>query len=287
MTTKRLDPPWPVLYIGPARRMDPKLARLHTIFGDMGSTLVTFSGGIDSSLVLRVARDVLGTRAVALTAVSPSLPESERAAAEGLAREIGAEHLLVQSDEIHDPRYAANPSNRCFYCKTELYRIAEGIRAHRGLSTIVNGTNVDDLGDFRPGLDAAREAAVRSPLVEAEIGKEDVRRLARIIGLPNWDKPAAACLSSRIPYGTEVTVERLTKVGRLEEALRGLGFRQVRVRFHGDVARIELDKAEMARALEPGTRDAIVAAGRAAGFAYVALDLEGYRQGSHNEVLKS
>lgn len=267
--------------------MDPKLAHLRSLFDEMGSALVTFSGGVDSSFVLKVARDVLGNRAIALTAVSPSLPPSERAEAETVAKAIRAEHLLVESDEIHDPRYAANPTNRCYYCKTELYRIADEVRRERGLSWIVNGTNVDDLGDYRPGLDAAKESGIRSPLVEAEISKSDVRRLGKLIGLPNWDKPAAACLSSRLPYGTEVTVERLTKVGRLEEALRGLGFKQVRVRYHGEVARIEIAKDEMDRALEPAMRRAIVEAGKAAGFTYVTIDLEGYRQGSHNEVLKT
>jgi pyridinium-3,5-biscarboxylic acid mononucleotide sulfurtransferase len=267
------------------RPMDPKLSRLQGLFREMGSTLVTFSGGVDSSFVLKVAHDVLGDRAIALTAVSPSLPSIERVLAEGLAREMRVEHLLVESDEIHDPRYAANPTNRCYYCKTELYRIAEDVRRTRGLSWIANGTNLDDLGDHRPGLDAAREGGIRSPLVEAEIDKKDVRRIGREIGLANWDKPAAACLSSRLPYGTEVTVERLTKVGRLEESLRALGLRQIRVRYHGEVARIEVDRVEMERAFQ--IRDAIVAAGKAAGFAYVTLDLEGYRQGSHNEVLKS
>jgi uncharacterized protein len=267
--------------------MDPKLARLRGIFGEMGSTLVTFSGGVDSTFVLQVAHEVLGPRAVALTAVSPSLPARERIDAEALAKAIDAEHLLVESDEIHDPRYAANPSNRCYYCKSELYSIAEGIRRERGLAFIVNGTNTDDLGDLRPGLEAAKESGVRSPLVEVGISKADVRRIGREIGLPNWDKPAAACLSSRLPYGTEVTVERLTKVGRLEESLRGLGFRQVRVRYHGDVARIEIAREELDRALLPEMRRAIVLAGKAAGFTYVTLDLEGYRQGSHNEVLGS
>jgi uncharacterized protein len=250
----------------------------------MGSVLVCFSGGVDSAFVLAVAREVLGSRALGLTTISPSLPESERQGAEALAKALGAEHLTVASGEVDDPRYAANPVNRCYYCKSELYRIARREALERGLAAVVNGTNVDDLGDHRPGLDAAREAEVRSPLVECGFTKADVRRCARSLALPVWDKPAAACLSSRIPYGTHVTPARLTMIDRAESALRALGLRQVRVRYHGDLARVEVGGEELDRAF--GLRRELARACRDAGFAYATLDLEGYRMGSHNEVVR-
>lgn len=263
--------------------MDPALQHLSAWFREVGSVLVAFSGGTDSAFVLRVAHDVLGPRAVALTAVSPALAPAEKDEAIRVAREIGAELVLVDSHELEDPGYAANPTNRCYHCKSELYRLTEPERLRRGLAVTANGTNVDDLGDIRPGLEAAREAGVRSPLVEAGLGKADVRRLARQLGLSIWDKPAAACLASRIPHGTAVTAERLGQIGRFEAALKALGLRQVRVRYHGDAARIETAPEELPRALE--LRLAIVAAGKAAGFPFVALDLEGYRMGSFNELL--
>jgi pyridinium-3,5-biscarboxylic acid mononucleotide sulfurtransferase len=247
--------------------------------------LVAYSGGADSAFVLRVAHDVLGARAVGLTALSPAVPDRERRGAIDLARQIGARHLVVDSHEIDNPNYAANPTNRCYYCKDELYGIALEQARSLGLAVVVNGTNLDDLGDFRPGLDAARAAGVRSPLVEAQLTKADVREMSRLVGLATWDKPAAACLSSRIPYGTEVTVERLRRIDRFEDALLALGFRQVRVRYHGDVARIELGADEIPLALDATVRERIVAAGKADGFSYVALDLQGYRMGSHNEVV--
>jgi uncharacterized protein len=264
--------------------MDAKLQALRDRLGEMGSLLVCYSGGVDSAFVLAVAHQVLGGRSAGLTAVSPSLAPSERADAENLARTIGARHIVVESNEIHDPRYAANPVNRCYYCKSELYRIAADTAQREGFAFVANGTNRDDLGDFRPGLDAAREAGVVSPLVDLGFTKDDVRRGAQLVGLPVWDKPAAACLSSRIPYGTSVTPERLQQIGDAEAALRRLGLRQVRVRYHGDVARIEVAAPELERAF--GLRREIVDAGRRAGFAFVTLDLEGYRTGSHNEVVR-
>jgi uncharacterized protein len=202
-----------------------------------------------------------------------------------VARKIGAEHRLVASNEIEDPNYIANNPDRCFHCKSELYRIAQAKRAEWGLLAIVNGTNVDDLGDYRPGLEAAKEAGVVSPLVELGFTKADIRAGAATVGLPIWDKPAAACLSSRIPFGTSVTRERLSQIGGFEATLKQLGFRQVRVRYHGELARIELGADELLRAAEPAHRAAIVAAGKEHGFRYVTLDLGGYRMGSHNEVL--
>lgn len=265
--------------------IERKLERLTELLRSLGSVLVCYSGGIDSAFVLAMATRALGDKAVGMTAVSPSLAPGEREDAARIAREVGAVHRFVDSGEIDDPNYVANRPDRCFHCKSELYRVAEAKLAEWELSTIVNGTNRDDLGDYRPGLEAAKQAKVRSPLVECGFTKADVRAGARAIGMDVWDKPAAACLASRIPYGTSVTRERLAQIGGFEAELRKLGFRQLRVRYHDKLARIELEREEIARAVEPSVRDAIVAAGRKNGFFYVTLDLGGYRKGSHNEVL--
>jgi uncharacterized protein len=266
----------------------------------MGSALVCYSGGIDSALVLAVAHEMLGPRAIGMTAVSPSLAPFEKEAAMAIAAQIGARHELVESHEIERPGYVANGADRCFHCKSELYAIAEVKRREWNIDHVLNGTNTDDLGDHRPGLVAASNAGVRSVLVECGFRKDDVRRSAKALGIAAWDKPASACLSSRLPYGTAVTRERLAQIGGLEAELRALGLRQMRVRWHalgGDkhghdahagsdaraLARIEVSRDEMQRAFE--SRDAIAASARRFGFAYVTLDLEGYRTGSHNEVL--
>lgn len=262
-----------------------KLARLRTHLAELGSVLVCYSGGVDSAFVLAVAHEVLGPRAIAMTAVSPSLPPRERDEAIDIAKLIGADHRLVESREMEDPAYVANNPDRCFHCKSELYRIASQKRVEWGVAAILNGVNRDDLGDYRPGIEAAKLAGVSSPLVDLGFTKDDVRAGADAMGLPIWNKPAAACLSSRIPYGTSVTRERLEQIGGFEAALKNLGFRQVRVRYHGEVARIEVSLDELARATETMLRDAIVVAGKKHGFRYVTLDLGGYRMGSHNEVL--
>jgi len=262
-----------------------KLARLRARLRELGSVLVCYSGGVDSAFVLAVAHEELGPRAVGMTAVSPSLAPAEREEALDTARRIGADHRLVASSEIDDPGYAANNPDRCFHCKSELYRIASQKQVEWGMAAVVNGTNVDDLGDYRPGLEAAKQAGVVSPLVDLGFTKADIREGAAAVGLSIWDKPAAACLSSRIPFGTSVTRERLAQIGGLEAALKQLGFRQVRVRYHGDLARIELGADELLRAAEPEARGKIVAAGKEHGFRYITLDLGGYRMGSHNEVL--
>jgi pyridinium-3,5-biscarboxylic acid mononucleotide sulfurtransferase len=270
---------------------EQKLALLRGTLREMGSVLVCYSGGIDSALVLAVSHEVLGTRAVALTAISPSFASFEKEAAIALATQIGARHELVESHEMDRPQYVENSPNRCFHCKSELYEIAERKKQEWRLGQVVNGTNLDDLGDHRPGLEAARQANVRSVLVECGFHKEDVRQCAKLLGLTAWDKPASACLSSRIPYGTAVTRERLAQIGGLEAELRRLGLRQVRVRWHGlgsgsgdrALARVEVARDEIARAFE--LRDKVVEAGKRFGYAYVTLDLQGYRTGSHNEVI--
>ena len=262
-----------------------KLARLRENLRDLGSVLVCYSGGLDSAFVLAVAHAELGERAIGMTAVSASLPPSEKGDAERIAKKLGAAHRFVDSNEIARPGYVANEPDRCFHCKSELYDIAELKRIEWGLAHVVNGTNLDDLGDFRPGLEAAKNAAVRSPLVEAEMTKAEVREAAQLIGMDVWDKPASACLSSRIPYGTSVTTERLAQIGGLEAAIRSLGFRQLRVRWHDTIARVEIDLGELEGLFRPGVREEIVRLGKAHGFKYVTLDLAGYRQGSHNEVL--
>jgi uncharacterized protein len=265
-----------------------KLDRLRSAVRELGSALVCYSGGIDSALVLAVAHEALGERAVGMTAVSPSLAPFEKEAAIAVAAQIGARHELVDSNEIERPGYVANAPDRCFHCKSELYDIADKKKLEWGLAHVLNGTNLDDLGDHRPGLEAAKNAGVRSLLVEQGFRKDDVRSAAHHIGLTIWDKPASACLSSRIPYGTEVTRERLAQIGGLEAELRRLGLRQVRVRWHGlgetaALARVEVAQNELAAAFE--ARGAIAEAGKRFGFAYVTLDLQGYRTGSHNEVL--
>jgi pyridinium-3,5-biscarboxylic acid mononucleotide sulfurtransferase len=263
-----------------------KLAALRGRLEQLGSVLVCYSGGVDSAFVLAIASDVLGTHAVGMTAVSPSLPQLELRDAVALAKTIGAEHRLVDSHEIDDERYVRNAADRCRFCKTELYRLAAQKRQEWGLAVVLNGTNNDDLGDYRPGLEAAREAGVMSPLVELGFSKEDVRQAAQSVGLGVWDKPASACLASRIPYGTSVTRERLKQIEGLESFLRTeLDFRQVRVRYHDSIARIEVGQSELLRAAEPSVRERIVEAGKAQGFRYITLDLGGYRMGSHNEVL--
>ena len=273
--------------------VDEKIARLGELLRQMGSVLVCFSGGIDSALLLAAAHRALGDRAIGITAVSPSLPPGEREESAAVARAIGARHELVDSHEIDDPSYAANNSDRCFHCKTELYTVAERERVARGIAAVASGIIVDDLGDYHPGLDAAREHGVRFPLVEAGFTKSDVRIAAERLGITIWNKPASACLSSRIPYGTSVTRERLARIGGLEAELKTLGFRQVRVRYHetagstvpATFARIELAAEEIPRAVEQ--RDAMVKAGKRHGFQHVTLDLAGYRMGSSNEALPS
>lgn len=262
------------------------LARLEAVICRYDRVLTAYSGGVDSTLVAAVARRVLGKEnAPAVIGDSPSLPRAELAQAQQIAEDLGLSLIVIAPNEQDDPGYQANASDRCYYCKTHLYEQLQAYAAAHGYTTIFNGTNADDLGDHRPGLVAADEAKVVSPLVEAGLNKEDVRELAKRLCLPNWDKPAAACLASRIPYGTEVTLERLAQVEQAEAALKALGFVGLRVRHHEQVARIELPADQMQQILDPSVRLEVANAVKAAGFLYVSLDLEGFRSGSGNVAL--
>jgi len=263
-----------------------KLHRLREIITDMESVLVAFSGGIDSTLVLKVAQDVLGERALAVTAVSPTFPEIELEWTARLAAEIGARHRIVRTDQLQVPAFVQNDASRCFHCKTDLYQLLEGLQQELKMRAVADGTNLDDLGDERPGHAAAREWGVRSPLVEAGLSKAEVRELARELNLSNWDKPAAACLSSRIQRGTPITVEKLSRVERAEAFLLGQGFRQVRVRDSNGAARVEVESTEVARLLEPALGARITNHLQQLGFASVTLDPAGYRQGGGNVPAK-
>lgn len=260
-----------------------KLDRVREVVRGYGSALVAFSGGADSALVLKIAADVLGPRARALTAVSPTMARREQTRARAFAAEVGMALDVVESHELERPGFTMNPTDRCYHCKAELLELARPHADRLGLAEVLLGTNVDDLGDHRPGLAAANERGARHPLVEAGLTKADVRAVSRALGLSTWDKPQLACLSSRFPYGTEITPERLAQVDRFEEGLHDLGFRQLRVRYHGAVARLELDGDALALAV--AKRAEIVALGKTAGFTYVALDLEGFRSGAMNETL--
>jgi len=272
-----------------APALEPALAhkydRLCAALRACESALVCFSGGVDSTLLLRVAHDVLGDRARALTTVSETMAQSERRGAVELAALIGAPHEVIESHELAREGFAENPVDRCYHCKAELLELARPRAEALGLATVLLGTNLDDLGDHRPGLVAANEHGARHPLVEAGLNKAEVRALSRALGLPTWDKPQLACLSSRFPYGTEITPTRLRQVDGFEDGLRALGFRQLRVRYHDTIARLELPPESMPRALEPGVREEIVTLGRRAGFTFVALDLAGFASGSLNQLV--
>lgn len=264
------------------RASEDRLRRMKESISACGSALVAFSAGVDSTFVLAVAAEVLGPRAVALTAHSPAVPQAEREEARRLAARLGVRHLERRSLEQEDPGYVANPQDRCYFCKRELYRLCDEAARAEGIAAVLDGFNADDRRDHRPGHRAAGEARVRSPLAEAGLGKDEVRAWSEAYGLPTWDKPQMACLASRIPYGTPVTPERLAQVERAEEGLRALGFRELRVRHHGDVGRVEIGDAELEAAF--ARRAEVARAVKSAGFRAAALDLEPFRSGRLNEV---
>lgn len=261
-----------------------KNQRLGEILRDMGEVIVAFSGGIDSTFVLARALQELKDNVLAVTAASETFPQRELNEAIALAKQLGARHEVIQIAELENPHFVANNPDRCYHCKAGLYsRLTEMAKA-RGIQWVLDGANMDDLGDYRPGRQAAKEYGVRSVLQEAGLYKEELRQLAREMGLPNWDKPSFACLSSRIPYGSRITMEKVEQLDKGEEALRRLGFRQVRIRHHDAIARIEVPREEFPRVLEMADR--ITELLKQQGFTYVTLDLQGYRSGSMNETLR-
>ncbi len=265
--------------------IEKKYARLQEILKEMDSVLIAFSGGVDSTFLAKVSRDTLGERAVVATALSETYPSAELKAAQELAQQIGVRQILIRSEELDIPGFSKNPPNRCYFCKAELIDKLREVARKEGLQHILLGLNFDDLGDFRPGTKAAREKGARSPLQEAGLTKAEIRILSKHVGLPTWNKPAFACLSSRFPYGEDITRKKLTQVDLAEEFLRSLGFYQFRVRHHQTIARLEIDQVDFERILSKEIRDQIVAKLKELGFSYVTLDLQGYRMGSMNEVL--
>lgn len=269
----------------PPTAYDQKEARLRGLLVEMGSTLIALSGGVDSTFLAAVAHDALGERAVAVTTLSPAIPVAEVEEARRLAARIGIRHLTVETKEMDSPAYVENSPDRCYHCKNEIFGRLRSLAAELRLACVADGSNADDERDFRPGRRAATAHGVRSPLAEAGLTKDEIRRLSKARGLPTWDKPAMACLASRLPYGTPVTEAALKRVEAAEEALRALGLRQLRVRHHGDIARIEVDEAGFALFTQDGNRRAVTEKLKALGYLYVTLDLAGFRSGSLNEAL--
>jgi len=264
-----------------------KLENLRKILKELDSCMVAFSGGVDSSFLLKVASEVLEKdRVLAVSAKSETYPKEELECAKEIAKEFGVEHLTIESEELKMPQFRMNPSDRCYYCKTELFQKLKDVAKERDLNFVIDGTNYDDIGDHRPGMKALRELGIRSPLKEAMMTKEDIRSFSRKMGLKTWNKPSFACLASRFPYGKEITREKLSIVDKAESFLRGLNFKQVRVRHHGEIARIELERNDIGTFISKGLMDKVVKKFKELGFLYVTLDLEGYRTGSMNEPLK-
>lgn len=263
--------------------LNEKFTYLKKILGEMDSVLVAFSGGVDSSFLLKTAHDVLGNRVLAVTAASPTYPDSELAEAKRIAAQLGILHRIVESNELNIPEFSDNSQNRCYFCKTELFSLLNQIAKKENIKQVVDGCNFDDLADFRPGRKAAKELGIRSPLCESGLKKEEIRELSRKLGLITWNKPAYACLASRFPYGEEINERKLYQVNEAEKAIKMLGIRQVRVRHHEGIARIEIEPADFKFILQPKVRNEVIESLKNFGYSYITLDLQGYRTGSMNE----
>jgi len=267
--------------------MEEKLKRLKDILKEMGSVLIAYSGGVDSTFLLKVARDALGEKVMAVTALSPTYPREEAEEAKKITGELGVKHLLIETRELEDPNFTSNPPQRCYYCKKELFSRLKELAKEKGLAWVADGSNSDDTGDFRPGMQAARELEIRSPLREAGLTKAEIREWSKKMGLPTWKKPSFACLASRFPYGMRINEKDLKRVSEGERFLRNLGISQVRVRHYKDTVRIEVRYEELPRLLENHYREKVIKKFKQLGYTYITVDLEGYRSGSMNEVLRN